>query len=62
MSERLQHPERVVRLAAWLTLLLAACPAAGQLQVLVLAYFYPVGNPYWSELTSAAGRSASPPF
>jgi hypothetical protein len=37
--------------------LLAAQPAAADpLQVLVPAYFYPVGNPYWGELNTAAGR------
>ncbi len=30
--------------------------AAEQLQALVPAYFYPVGNPYWSELDAAAGQ------
>jgi hypothetical protein len=36
-------------------LLLEARPAAAeQLQAIVPAYFYPVGNPYWSELDAAA--------
>jgi hypothetical protein len=36
-------------------LLIATQPSvAGPLQVLVPAYFYPVGNPYWGELTTAA--------
>ena len=30
--------------------------AAEQLQALVPAYFYPVGNPYWSELDAAASQ------
>jgi len=38
-------------------LLLAAQPAAaGTLQALVPAYFYPTGNPYWGELDTAASQ------
>jgi hypothetical protein len=46
-----------VLLATLGMLLLAARPAAADpLQVLVPAYFYPIGNPYWGELTIAAGQ------
>jgi hypothetical protein len=42
--------------AALAALLIATQPSvAGPLQVLVPAYFYPLGNPYWGEMTTAAG-------
>lgn len=43
----------LIGFAVWLTLP-AATAFAGHLEALVPAYFYPVGNSYWADMTTAA--------